>query len=76
MISFINQASAGDATYSNYGAEFESPAVGATEFNNNATAANATFFNHAGFGYGGHTTFRDASTAANATFFNDAAGHW
>ena len=42
-------------------------------FNNNATAANATFFNHAGFGYGGHATFRDASTAANATFFNDAA---
>ena len=29
VISFINQASAGDATYSNYGAEFESTAVGA-----------------------------------------------
>ena len=73
VISFINQASAGDATYSNYGAEFESTAVGAGVFNNDATAANATFFNHAGFGYGGHATFRDASTAANATFFNDAA---
>lgn len=73
VISFINQATAGDATYSNYGAEFESTALGATEFNNNATAANATFFNHAGFAYGGRTTFRDASTAANATFFNDAA---
>jgi autotransporter-associated beta strand protein len=70
VISFINQASAGDATYSNYGAEFESPALGATEFNNNATAANATFFNYAGFGNSGHVTFRDASTAANATFFN------
>ena len=57
VISFINQASAGDATYSNYGAEFESPALGTTEFNNNATAANATFFNYAGFGGGGHTTF-------------------
>lgn len=74
VISFINQASAGDATYSNYGTEFESTALGATEFNNNATAANATFFNHAGVGNGGRTTFRDASTAANATFFNDAAG--
>ena len=73
VISFINQASAGGATYSNYGAEFESTAVGVGVFNNNATAANATFFNHAGFGYGGHATFRDASTAANATFFNDAA---
>jgi len=73
VISFINQANAGDATYSNYGAVFEAATVGATEFNNNATAANATFFNHAGFGNGGHTTFRDASTAANATFFNDAA---
>ncbi len=70
VISFINQASAGDATYSNYGAEFESPALGTTEFNNNATAANATFFNYAGFGGGGHTTFTDTSTAANATFFN------
>jgi autotransporter-associated beta strand protein len=73
VISFINQASAGNATYSNYGAEFESFALGATEFNNNATAANATFFNYAGFGFGGRTTFRDASTAANATFLNDAA---
>jgi autotransporter-associated beta strand protein len=70
VISFINQASAGNATYSNYGAEFESPALGRTEFNNNATAANATFFNYAGFGDSGHVTFRDASTAANATFFN------
>ena len=49
VISFINQASAGDATYSNYGAEFESPALGTTEFNNNATAANATFFNYERF---------------------------
>jgi len=73
VISFINQASAGDATYSNYGVVFEAVPRGATEFNNSATAANATFFNHAGFGNGGHTTFRDASTAANATIFNDAA---
>ncbi|MGB8339981.1 MAG: autotransporter-associated beta strand repeat-containing protein [Chthoniobacterales bacterium] len=70
MISFINQASAGDATYSNYGAEFESPALGTTEFSNNATAANATFFNYSGFGTGGHAIFRDASTAVNAAFFN------
>lgn len=74
VISLINQASAGGATYSNDGTEFESTALGATEFNNNATAANATFFNYAGVGNGGRTTFRDASTAANATFFNDAAG--
>ena len=70
VISFINQASAGDATYSNYGAEFESPALGTTEFSNNATAANATFFNYSGFGTGGHAIFRDASTAVNAAFFN------
>jgi autotransporter-associated beta strand protein len=70
VISFINQASAGNATYSNVGAEFESPPLGSTEFYNNTTGANATFFNYAGFGNGGHTTFHDASTAANATFFN------
>lgn len=70
LISFINQAGAGDATYSNYGARFELPPLGMTEFRNNATAENATFFNHSGVSSGGYTLFVDASTAANAHFFN------
>nr|MBA3353947.1 hypothetical protein [Blastocatellia bacterium] len=70
LISFINQAGAGDATYSNYGAQFELPPLGMTEFRNNATAENATFFNHSGVSSGGYTLFVDASTAANAHFFN------
>jgi autotransporter-associated beta strand protein len=70
VISFINQATAGDATYYNYGTAFEAVPTGATEFNDNATAANATFVNYAGTVNSGHTTFRDASTAANAALFN------
>lgn len=74
--SFLGQASAGDASYSNYGAQFEAPATGVTEFRNNASAGEATFFDYSGYSGSGHTLFYDASTAANAIFFNYAAEYF
>ncbi len=70
LLSFTNEASAGDAIYSNVGQAFEATTVGATEFRNSATAGSATFMDNAGFMSGGHTTFRDSSSAGQATFFN------
>ena len=74
LLYFTNQASAGNAIYTNYGAVFEAPTVGAVEFHDSASAASATFYNYAGFSGSGHTIFRDSSTAATAILYNYPAG--
>ncbi len=70
LITFLNSASAGEATYTNYGQAFEAATVGSTEFHNTTTADRSTFYDLAGFAASGHTTFRDASTAGQGTFYN------
>ena len=69
VIGFRNNASAGNAVFTNYGEALQSYIF----FHDNSTASDATFINNGGFG-GGVTWFFDSSTAGNATFFNFTRG--
>lgn len=73
-LSFVNSASAGNATVTNKGGAFTGAIVGQTFFNNSSTAGSATFINTGGSAAsanGGQMRFYANSTAGSGTFTNE-----